>query len=235
MSQLRQAMIDAVLVRGFAVRTHRSYLSAVEGLSKYYHCSPKRLSSDEVQRYFLYLVKERHLAPASCRLSLNGIRFLYQEVLQRAFEAKIQIPKRAQRITELLTRKEVGAILESCPNRKHKMLLTVCYGCGLRVSELLYLKVRDIDGERCLLRIEQGKGAKRKTGVNKVGGIHSLRHAYATHQLAAGMEITKLQHQLGHQDVRTTLRYVHWVPNYQGGASGTDLIAGLEVDHVHKN
>jgi len=92
MSQLRQAMIDAMLVRGFAVRTHRSYLSAVEGLSKYYHCSPKRLSSDEVQRYFLYLVKERHLAPASCRLSLNGIRFLYQEVLQRAFEAKIQIP-----------------------------------------------------------------------------------------------------------------------------------------------
>jgi len=150
MSELRQAMIDAMLVRGFAVRTHQSYLSAVEGLANYYHRSPDRLSDDEVQGYFLYLVKERHLAPASCRLSLNGIRFLYQEVLQRAFEAKIQIPKRAQRIPELLTRKEVGAILESCPNRKHKMLLTVCYGCGLRVSELLHLKVRDIDGERRL-------------------------------------------------------------------------------------
>ncbi len=285
MTQLRQTMIDAMLVRGFAVRTHQSYLSAVEGLANYYHRSPERLGTGEIQDYFLYLVKERHLAPASCRLSFNGIRFLYQEVLQRAFEAKIQIPKRAQRIPELLTHKEVGAILESCPNRKHKMLLTVCYGCGLRVSELLYLKVRDIDGERCLLRIEQGKGAKdrlveipatllrqlrrywqlfhpyawlftgrdptvalgvtsaqkcfkdakRKAGVNKVGGIHSLRHAYATHQLAAGMEITKLQHQLGHQDVRTTLRYAHWVPNYQGGASGTDLIAGLGVDHEHKN
>ena len=134
------------------------------------------------------------------------------------------------------------------------MLLTVCYGCGLRVGELLYLKVRDIDGERRLLRIDQGKGAKdrlvempqtlllqlrvywqhfrpfewlfsgrelttalgvtsaqkcfkaakSKAGVDKVGGIHSLRHAYATHQLAAGMPITQLQHQLGHKDIRTT-------------------------------
>ncbi|MEA3241986.1 MAG: site-specific integrase [Pseudomonadota bacterium] len=284
MSKLRQAMIDAMLVRGFAVRTHQSYLSAVTGLAKYYRRSPVQLNTGEIQDYFLYLVKERHLSPASCRLSLNGIRFLYQEVLQREFEAKIQIPKRSQRIPELLTRKEVAAILEACINRKHRMLLTVCYGCGLRVSELLNLKVRDIDGERRLLRIDQGKGAKDrmveipetlllqlrrywqlfrpyewlfpgrdpttalgvtsaqkcftaskcKAGVDKVGGIHSLRHAYATHQLVAGMPITQLQHQMGHKDIRTTLRYVHWVPNYQGGDSSTDLIADLEADHEWK-
>jgi site-specific recombinase XerD len=174
MSKLRQAMIDAMLVRGFAVRTHQSYLSTVADLSKYYDRSPVRLSTSEIQDYFLYLVKERHLSPASCRLSLNGIRFLYQEVLHREFEAKIQIPKRSQRIPELLT------------------------------------------------------------GVDKVGGIHSLRHAYATHQLVAGMPITQLQHQMGHKDIRTTLRYVHWVPTYQGGDSSTDLIADLEVDHEWK-
>ena len=284
MSKLRQAMIDAMLVRGFAVRTHQSYLSAVTGLAKYYRRSPVQLNTGEIQDYFLYLVKERHLSPASCRLSLNGIRFLYKEVLQREFEAKIQVPKRSQRIPELLTRKEVAAILGACNNRKHRMLLTVCYGCGLRVSELLNLKVRDIDGERRLLRIDQGKGAKDrmveipeslllqlrrywqlfrpyewlfpgrdpttalgvtsaqkcftaskcKAGVDKVGGIHSLRHAYATHQLVAGMPITQLQHQMGHKDIRTTLRYVHWVPNYQGGDSSTDLIADLEADHEQK-
>ena len=147
--------------------------------------------------------------------------------MERAFEAKIHIPKRPQRIPELLTRQEVAAILDACLNRKHRMLLCVCYGCGLRVSELLHLKVRDIDGERLLLRIDQGKGAKDrlvemprtlllqlrvywqqfrpfewlfpgrelttalgvtsaqkcfkdakcKTGVDKLGGIHSLRHA----------------------------------------------------------
>ncbi len=65
MSKLRQAMIDAMLVRGFAVRTQRSYLGAVEGLAKYYqNRSPVRLSTEDIQAYFLYLVKERHLAPA---------------------------------------------------------------------------------------------------------------------------------------------------------------------------
>jgi len=128
MTKLRQAMIDAMLVRGFAVRTHESYLYAVTDLAKYYRRSPEQLNTGEIQDYFLYLVKERHLSPASCRLSLNGIRFLYQEVLHREFEAKIQVPKRSQRIPELLTRKEVAAILEACINRKHWMLLTVCYG-----------------------------------------------------------------------------------------------------------
>ncbi len=217
-------------------------------------------------------------------LALNAIVFLYKRVLERPFEADIHIPKRPQLIPELLTRKEVAAILAACVNRKHRMLLTVCYGCGLRVSELLHLKVRDIDGERRLLRIDQGKGAKDrlveipqslllqlrvywqqfrpfewlfagrelttalgvtsaqkcfkaakcKAGVDKVGGIHSLRHAYATHQLAAGMPLAKLQHQLGHKDIRTTLPYLHWVPNYQGGESGTDLIADLEANHAAK-
>ncbi len=284
MTKLRQAMIDAMQVRGFSTRTHRSYLDAVGGLANYYERSPAQISTQEIQRYFLYLIKERQLAPASCRLALNGIVFLYKQVLERAFEAKIHIPKRPQLIPELLTRKEVAAILAACLNHKHRMLLTVCYGCGLRVSELLYLKVRDIDGERRLLRIDQGKGAKDrlvempqtlllqlriywqqfrpvewlfpgrdpttalgvssaqkcfkaakcKAGVDKVGGIHSLRHAYATHQLAAGMPITHLQHQLGHKDIHTTLRYLHWVPNYQGGDSGTDLIADLEADHATK-
>ena len=70
--------------------------------------------------------------------------------------------------------------------------------------------------------------------MDKVGGIHSLRHAYATHQLAAGMPITQVQHQLGHKDIHTTLRYLHRVPNYRGGDSGTDLIADLEADHETK-
>jgi site-specific recombinase XerD len=277
-------MIDAMLVRGFSPRTHESYLYAVTDLAKYYHRSPDQLETNQIQGYFLYLVKERHLSPATCRLSLNGIKFLYHEVLQREFEVKIQIPKRQQRIPELLMRGEVAAILAACVNRKHQMMLMVCYACGLRVSELMNLKIRDIDGERRLLRIVQGKGAKdrmveipetlllqlrgywqlfrpydwlfqsrhpekalsvataqkcflaskRKAGIDKVGGIHSLRHAYATHQLVAGMPITTLQHQMGHRNIHSTLRYVHWVPNYQGGDSGTDLLADLEADHEQK-
>jgi integrase/recombinase XerD len=282
MTLLRQKMIDAMQVRGFSVRTHESYLFAVSALAQYYHRSPEHLSVDELQAFFLYLVKKRGLSGASCRLYLNGIRFLYRQVLKwDTFDVSIQVPKVAQRIPELLSRDEVRRILLSCANPKHRMLLTTCYGCGLRVTELMGLKVRHIDGERHLLRVEQGKGAKDRqvlvsealldrlraywrsyrpsewlfpgpdpnvalgvstaqrvftrakcrAGVEKVGGIHSLRHAYATHQLEAGLPVHQLQRLLGHQNLQSTLRYVHWVPRYREGQSGTDLIAALELDH----
>lgn len=282
MTPLRQAMIDAMQQRGFSVRTHRSYLYAVEGLAAYYRRSPDQLANDDIQEYFEYLVQQRDLAPATCRLMLNGVVFLFRQVLHREFALTIQIPKRPERLPELLTGKEVAAILAACINRKHRMMLTVCYGCGLRVNELVHLRVRDIDPERLLLRIAQGKGkkdrlvelsprlldllreywrvfrpydwlftgreptqalgvssvqrcyttAKRRAGVDKLGGIHGLRHAYATHQLAAGMPLVKLQHQLGHKDIRTTMRYLHWVPRYAGGDASADLIADLGVNPV---
>ena len=73
--------------------------------------------------------------------------------------------------------------------------------------------------------------AKRRAGIDKVGGIHALRHPSATHQLEAGMPVHQLQRLLGHQDIHSTLRYVHWVPNYREGKACTDLVAGLEVRH----
>lgn len=281
MTPLRQKMIDAMQVRGFSVRTHCSYLSAVTDLARYYHRSPDQLSGDELQAFFVYLAKERELSGASCRLYLNAIRFFYLHVLGHdSFGITLVVPKRAQRIPELLTRDEVSRILSACANFKHRLVLTTCYGCGLRVSEVVALKVRHLDGERRLLRVEQGKGAKdrnvilsetllrllrgywravrppqwlfpgrdfstplgitsvqkaftaakRQAGIDKVGGIHALRHAYATHQLEAGMPVHQLQRLLGHQDIHSTLRYVHWVPNYRQGA-GADLVAGLEVGH----
>ena len=74
--------------------------------------------------------------------------------------------------------------------------------------------------------------AKRKAGVTKVGGIHGLRHAYATHQLAAGLPVERLQRLMGHNDIHTTLRYVHWVPTAKEGTGALDLIAQLEAVHA---
>jgi integrase/recombinase XerD len=283
MTQLREQMIDEMTVRGFSPRTHQSYLMAVKDLARYTHLPPDQLSVDQLQAYFLYLVKERHLSDASCRLYLNAIRFFYLQVLKRAsFDVTLQVPKRKQRIPELLQRAEIVRILQACDNRKHRTLLLTCYGCGLRVSELVKLKLRHIDSERGLLRIEQGKGAKdrhvilppallaslrtywrtqrskvwlfpneqhpdeplsictpqkvfrrakQRAGIDKVGGIHSLRHAYASHQLQAGMPVQQLQYQLGHRSIQSTLRYVHWVfSDSQRDQGGADLISALGLN-----
>ncbi|HSQ08874.1 MAG TPA: tyrosine-type recombinase/integrase, partial [Chromatiaceae bacterium] len=221
------------------------------------------------------------LAPASVRLSYNGIRFLYLQVLDwPALDLEVSLPKRPQRIPGLLTRTEVAAILAACPNARYRAMLTLCYGCGLRLSEVLAVRVADIDGERRLLRVEQGKGAKdrlvplsptllehlraywrlyrpadwlfagrtgeplsptslqkaftqakHQAGVTKVGGIHGLRHAYATHQLAAGLGVERLQRLMGHANIQTTLRYVHWLPSASEGEGALDLIAQLGAGH----
>ena len=282
MTPLREQMIKAMQMHGFSERTHQSYLAAVTDVARHYRRSPDTLARGELDRYFEHLVTERKLAPASIRLSLNALRFLHVEVLHREpFRLGVALPKRPQRIPELLTRGEVARILAACDHLRYRMMLTLCYGCGLRLSELLAVRVRDIDSERHMLRIEQGKGgkdrlvplsvtlleqlrgywrlyrpghrlfpgrsspnaalsptsvqkrfttAKRAAGVGKIGGIHGLRHAYATHQLEAGMAVHRLQRLLGHGNLQSTLRYVHWVPSVREGDGNFDLIAQLEVD-----
>ena len=281
MTPLRQRMIEAMQMHGYSPRTHESYLLAVRGLAKYTRRSPDTLAPADLRGYFEYLVLKRQLAPASVRLAYHGIRFLYREVLAwPEVDLDVVLPKRPQRIPGLLTRAEVAAILAACADARYRAMLTVCYGCGLRLSEVLALRVKDIDSERRLVRIEQGKGAKdrlvplsptlleqlraywrlyrphdwlfagrggvplsatalqkaythakRQAGVTKVGGIHALRHAYATHQLAAGLGVERLQRLMGHASIRTTLRYVHWLPSASEGEGALDLIANLGVGH----
>ena len=162
MTPLRRQMLDAMCQRGFSPRTQQSYIYAARSLAAYFGRSPARLSMQDLQQYFKVLAVERKLSASTCRLHLHSIRFLFQQVLQRSDfdEVALIVPKRPQRIPPLLTRAEVARIIEACDNPKHRMLLEVCYGCGLRVSEVVALRVDDIDCERRLLRVEQGKGAK---------------------------------------------------------------------------
>lgn len=282
MTPLRAKMIEAMQLRGFSPRTHDAYIANVRDLARFTHKSPDQVTEEELKAFFRHLVLERKLSSSSCWQFFNAIVFLYRQVLgQASFTLDVPLPKRKQRIPELLNRSEVGRILHVCTNPKHHMLLATCYGCGLRLSELVNLRVSDIDGERHLLRINQGKGAKdrlviigptllqqlrdywcllhpdpwlfpsrikglhlgvssvqrlytdakRRAGITKVGGVHGLRHAYATHQLEAGLPIHRLQRQLGHRCISSTLRYIHWIADYREGKEEQDLLAMLEVDH----
>lgn len=284
MTALREKMIEAMRQRGFAQRTHETYLAAVTELARYFRKSPEELGTDDLQRFFNHLVQERRLSPATCRVYLHASRFLYVQVLQwPSLDVVPVVPKKPQRIPDLLTRDEVRRILEACTSPKHRMMLELCYGCGLRVSEVCQLRVADIDGQRGQLRVTQGKGAKDRmvvlpasllerlrtywrvcrpqhwlfpsallpdrplhvssvqkaftqakseAGVERIGGIHSLRHAYATHVLEQGLPVHQLQRLLGHRNVQSTMRYMHWLPGQQGASQApSDLVAALEVSH----
>jgi len=276
MKPLRQQMINAMVLRGLALKTQETYLHWVGDFAKHYHCSPSQLDASHLEKYLLFLINNRHLSANTVRVSLNAIHFLFVKVLQRpAYQFKIAYPKRPLRIPDLLTRDEVHKILLCCNNKKHHAMLSTCYGAGLRVSELVALEVRNIDSACHVLHVKQGKGAqdrevplsesllqelrsywhqyrphkqlfhsiqidqafsissvqkvfkhcKARSQIAKNGGIHSLRHAYATHQLNAGMPLHCLQRALGHKNIQTTMRYIHWLPHYQNnGQEHVDLL-----------
>ena len=263
MHPLREAMLDQMQLRGHSPRTQQSYLYAVSVLSRHYRRSLDRLSQDDLQNWILYLVKERKLSAATCRLYLNAIRFFYLQVLHwPACQLELIAPKRPQRIPYLLSPDEVRRIIVASDNPKYAMMFALCYACGLRVSELVALKVPHLHGKAGYCQVVQGKGQKdrqvplpdtvlqmlrgywrvyrpvfwlftgqdpnqplrtssvqkyyrksrRQAGIAGSGGIHGLRHAFATHQLAAGMSIQQLKDILGHRHLSTTARYLHWFP-----------------------
>lgn len=161
-SPLRQRMLDAMQMRGYSPRTHSSYIQAVIDLSRYYHRPPDAISADEVQQWLLFLLKERHVSPSTCHLYFNGVRFLYVTVLEDAHFAAYHftLPKRQQRLPDLLSPVEVQQLVLAPTNPTHRLLLLSCYACGLRVSELVNIRVQDIDGSRRILHVVQGKGQK---------------------------------------------------------------------------
>ena len=241
-------------------RTREAYLGAVFGLAKYYRRAPDNLSEAEVQAYLLHLMQERKLAWSSCNIVRHGLRFLYQVTLGRA-PSQLCIPgaRRPQKLPQILSREEVAQLLNTTANAKHRALLMTTYAAGLRVSEVVHLKVSDLDSQRMTLRVEQGKGgkdrysllsprlleelrrywvverpnewlfpgpkqrdpitistaqrvferAKRRARITKAGGIHSLRHAFATHLLESGADVHTIQRLMGHRDIATTQRYFH--------------------------
>ena len=144
MTPLRQALIDECKVRGYSNRTRDSYLYAVEQLAKYYHRSPDTLSDEQLELYFRSLTLERGLSCATIHLQLNGIHFLYKYVLKKTFSINIVWPKRPRTIPTLLSKAEVKQIVTHCRNEKFRTMLKVYYGCGLRLNELVHVKVQDI-------------------------------------------------------------------------------------------
>jgi site-specific recombinase XerD len=152
-------MLEDMRIRNLSTETQTSYINHVARFARYCRQSPERVGPEEIRTYQLYLINERQLAPTSVAGAVAALRFLYQTTLQQdwAVEA-IAAPKRHDTLPVVLSPEEVVRFLEAVMDQKHRVILTTCYAAGLRVSEALHLRIGDIDSQRMVLHVAQGKG-----------------------------------------------------------------------------
>jgi site-specific recombinase XerD len=159
-SPLRRRMIEDMTVRKFAARTQEGYIRAVIGFSTFLGASPATASAEDLRRYRLHLVESGVGAPTINR-SLTALRFLFLVTLRKpAIVLDMPFVQEPRRLPVVLSPQEVARLLDAAPGLKYKAALSVAYGAGLRASEVLSLKISDIDSDRMVIRVEQGKGRK---------------------------------------------------------------------------
>src|SRR3989475_11796673 len=162
MTSLRLRMLEDMQIRNLAVNTQESYVQQVSLFARYFNQSPERLGPEHIRTYQVYLTNERKLATGSILIAISALRFLYKVTLKKdwKFEDIIPAPKKPQTLPVVLSPEEVVQFLACVASRKHRVILTTCYGAGLRVSEAIALTPPAIDSKRMVLRVEQGKGQK---------------------------------------------------------------------------
>ena len=157
---LRQRMIEDMRMRKLAPKTQSSYIRAVRQLAGFLERSPDTASVEELRRFQLHMV-DRGTSPITLNATITGLKFFFDVTLDRAeLMAKMQPVRVPQTLPVVLSREEVARLIAAAPNLKSQTALSIAYGAGLRASEVIALKVGDIDSQRMTLRVEQGKGRK---------------------------------------------------------------------------
>ena len=250
-----------LILKGYSPNTIRTYMGEFSVFLQILgNTTAESFTTERLMEYFMYCHITLKLSESTIHSRLNALKFYYEQVLGREkFFWEIPRPKKPLILPKVISEEKIIKGLENIENLKHKALLFTAYSAGLRVSEVVKIKIADIDSDRMQIRIEAAKGKKdrmvtlaeatlavlrkyfleykpktylfegqfeeehysprsaqavfnqqfEKIGLPKYFSFHSLRHSYATHLLENGTDIKYIQELLGHNDIKTTLRYTH--------------------------
>jgi integrase/recombinase XerD len=161
MTALRQRMLADLQLRGLAPKTQPCYIEAVHHLAQHYRRAPDQLSEEELRQYCLFLLNEKQVAESPFRMHLYGIRFFDERTLQRPWPVfDLVRPRKSQKLPVVLSPQEVRHLLALVEHPKARRCRRTLYACGLRLREGTPRQVSDIDAQRMLVRVYQGKGGK---------------------------------------------------------------------------
>src|SRR5262245_61933713 len=182
MTPLRQRFIEDMQLRGYSARTQEAYTRAVRQLAERYHRSPDKLSEEQLRQYFLYLANEKKWARASTTIALCGIKFFYEQTLQRHWPTlRFFRPPREKKLPVILSREEVRRILAEVRIPVYRACLTTIYSCGLRLMEGARLQVADVDSARRVLHVH-GKGKRDRYVPLPEATLQLLRLFWKSHR-----------------------------------------------------
>jgi len=160
-TQLRQKMLEELQRRNYSHRTAKTYVRIVRDFAEYFHQPPDKLGPEQIRQYQAHLFQAKKLAPATVSQYVSALRFLFVKTLRRHFLAEyIPFPKSRKRLPTVLSPEEVTRLIDAACNLYHRTLLVTLYSTAARRAELCQLKVQDIDSQRMMIRINQGKGGR---------------------------------------------------------------------------
>lgn len=161
MSALREQMIRDMNLKGLSQKTIQSYVRYIVDYARYYKISPDKLGPNEIKEYLSYLISQRKLSNEYVRGCYCAMRFLYETTLARNWESfKIPQLKRKRKTPEIPTDQEIQKIFDNAPQEKYRTMFTLMFATGMRIGEAIRLQIKDIQPERSLIQIWNGKGQK---------------------------------------------------------------------------
>jgi integrase/recombinase XerD len=161
MTELRQKMLEDLKLRNYSPNTIEVYIRCVARFARYFGASPDRLGPEHIRKYQLFLVQQKKLSWSLFNQNVCALRFFYHHTLHKDWMIEhIPYPRHEQKLPVVLSPSEVAALFQVIQNLKHRAILMTIYATGLRVSEVTNLRVTDIDSQRQLIRVRQGKGHK---------------------------------------------------------------------------